>query len=900
MTEKKQLVVGIVAHVDAGKTTLSEGFLYTSGNIRELGRVDHQNAFLDTHELERGRGITIFSKQAIFKWRDMQITLVDTPGHVDFSAEMERTLQVLDYAILVISGVDGIQGHTETLWYLLREYRVPTFLFVNKMDQEGTDQSNILHQLQVRLQEGCVDFTGLLPLADGFVEGTKEQKEQIAMSSEELMEIYLATGNIPSQLVAGEISKRIIFPCYFGAALYLSGVEALLDGFLYFTEVKSYPQEFGARVYKIARDEQGARLSYLKVTGGCLRTKDSPLKAEKVNQIRLYSGAKYITVSEISAGMICAVTGLESTYPGQALGMEAALSQRLPEPILVYQIQLPPGSDAHKVLQDLRKFEEEEPELRITWQEQLDEIHACLMGELQTEILKARVKERVGIDITFGTGNIIYRETIQEPVVGVGHFEPLRHYAEVHLLLEPAAPGSGLEFATSCSEDILERSWQYGVLHHLAEKEHKGVLTGSPITDMKITLLIGRAHKEHTSGGDFREATYRALRQGLKKAKNILLEPVYAFRMEMPTVHIGRAMADVKRMYGRFNPPETKGELSVLTGSAPVASLRDYQVELLAYTGGRGRIFLSLYGYESCHNTEEVVAKIGYDSEADLTNPSYSIFCAHGAGFVVRWDEVEEYMHLENELLRKRKAKTEEDRQGYPVRNNATTTIELTQEELDAIYVPTPPPKQDMVPIRVSAAGREEIGEREGEEGKRVKKKTPQKEYLLVDGYNIIFAWEELRQLGETSIEAARDKLSDILCNYQGYIGCTVILVFDAYKVEGHKREVIQYHNIYVVYTEEAETADQYIEKTVREIGRKHQVTVATSDALEQMIIMGQGAFRMSAKGLREEVEMALKEMRAWHLGMETGEKNYLFDFLRPELTDEMERIRLGVSGYGD
>ena len=891
MTENKQLVLGIVAHVDAGKTTLSEGFLYTCGNVRRLGRVDHQNAFLDTHELERGRGITIFSKQAIFTWKDLQITLVDTPGHVDFSAEMERTLQVLDYAILVISGVDGIQGHTETLWYLLREYQVPTFLFVNKMDQDGTNQAHILHQLQERLQEGCIDFTNLSSLANGFVEGTKAQLEQIAMGSEELMETYLATGNIPSQVVAREISQRKIFPCYFGAALHLEGVEAFLDGLLQFTVVKSYPQEFGARIYKIARDEQGTRLSYLKVTGGCLRTKDSPLEAEKVNQIRLYSGAKYTTVSEVTGGMVCAVTGLESTYPGQGLGIEADLQQQFLEPILVYQIQLPSGSDVHKILKELRKFEEEEPELRITWQEQLEEIHACLMGEVQTEILGARVKERFGIDIAFGAGNILYRETIQEAVVGVGHFEPLRHYAEVHLLLEPAPPGSGLQFATSCSEDILERSWQYGVLHHLAEKEHKGVLTGFPITDMKITLLTGRAHKEHTSGGDFREATYRALRQGLQKAKNILLEPVYAFRMEMPTVHIGRAMADVQRMYGSFNPPETREEFSVLTGSAPVATMRDYQVELLAYTSGRGRIFQSLQGYEACHNTEEVMMKIGYQPEADLANPSYSIFCAHGAGFVVLWDQVEEYMHLENDFLKKKKFKEEEDRQGYPVRNNSSPTIELTQEELDAIYVPTLIPKQEMLPIRVSAAGKEEIRGRE--EGKK-KKKVSQKEYLLVDGYNIIFAWEELRQLGETAIEAARDKLMDILCNYQGYKGCTVILVFDAYKVEGHQREVIRYHNIYVVYTEEAETADQYIEKTVREIGRKHHVTVATSDALEQMIIMGQGALRMSAKGLREEIEMALKEMRMEHLGGETRERNYLFDFLSGEMCDEMERIRLG------
>jgi len=710
------------------------------------------------------------------------------------------------------------------------------------------------------------------------------------MSSEELMETYLATGNIPSQLVAREISQRRIFPCYFGAALHLDGVEAFLDGLLHFSKEESYPQEFGARVYKIARDEQGNRLSYLKVTGGGLRTKDSPLGGEKVNQIRLYSGAKYTAVPEVTAGMVCAVTGLESTYPGQGLGIEAALPQRLLEPILIYQIQLPPESDVHKVLQDLRKFEEEEPELKITWQEQLEEIHACLMGEVQTEILAARVKERFDIDITFGAGNIIYRETIQEPVVGVGHFEPLRHYAEVHLLLEPAAPGSGLEFATDCSEDVLERSWQYGVLHHLAEKEHKGVLTGSPITDMKITLLIGRAHKEHTSGGDFREATYRALRQGLQKAKSILLEPVYAFRMEMPTSYIGRAMADVQRMHGSFKPPETKGDFSVLTGSAPVATMRDYQVKLLAYTGGRGRIFQNLQGYEPCHNGSEVIAKIGYDAEADLANPSYSIFCAHGAGFVVLWDQVEEYMHLENVFLKKRKAIGTEDRQEDPVRNSLTTTIELTQEELDAIYIPTPIPQRNMTPIRVSADGNEEVVGREREK----RKKAAQKEYLLVDGYNIIFAWDELRQLGEIRIEAARDKLMDILCNYQGYKGCTVILVFDAYKVEGHQREVIQHHNIYVVYTKEAETADQYIEKTVREIGRKHQVTVATSDALEQMIIMGQGALRMSARGLREEIEVALKEMREEHLGIEMGERNYLFDFLGQELSDEMERMRLG------
>lgn len=886
--QKKHICLGILAHVDAGKTTLSESMLYTGGSIRKLGRVDHQDAFLDTYELERERGITIFSKQAVISWKDLDITLLDTPGHVDFSAEMERTLQVLDYAILVISGADGVQGHTMTLWRLLKQYRIPVFLFINKMDQEGTDRESILKELKERLSDGCVDFTSL----DDLGSADDAWLENLAVCDEDMLEEYLETGGAAPSTVIRAVAGRKVFPCYFGSALRLEGVEGLMEGLRRFTVCADYPEEFGAKVYKIARDEQGSRLTYLKVTGGVLRVKDVlPGMEEKVNQIRIYSGAKYEAVQEVAAGGVCAVTGLGTTYPGQGIGAERATDMFVLEPVLTYQIQLPQGCDVHNMLKNLRQLEEEEPQLHIVWEEQLGEIHAQLMGEVQIEILKSIIRERFGVDVEFGTGNIVYKETIEFPVEGVGHFEPLRHYAEVHLLLEPGERGTGLQFAADCSEDILDRNWQRLILTHLEEKEHKGVLTGAPVTDMKITLITGRAHLKHTEGGDFRQATYRAVRQGLKKAKSILLEPWYEFRLEVPQSCIGRAMADIQRMQGRFEHPGTEGELSILTGTAPVSEMRGYQTELLSYTGGQGRMFCSLKGYEACHNADEVIEAAAYDSESDPDNPTGSVFCAHGAGFIVKWDQVEEYMHVESGW----KSDTEvNDPVNVSRENRSVSRIELTQEELDAIYRKTPDPvrkKWNTSPVTIRA---KEKGAPDPKWEERQNEKQRQEEYLLVDGYNIIFAWDELKELAEVNIEGARDKLMDILCNYQGYKKCTLILVFDAYKVEGNPGEVIKYHNIYVVYTKEAETADQYIEKTVRKMGRKYAVTVATSDALEQVIILGQGAQRLSAAGLKEEVELMLQEIRREFLGRGPEERNYLFDYLSKELSDEMEAVRLG------
>ncbi|WP_334145261.1 translation factor GTPase family protein [Muricomes intestini] len=878
---EKQLVAGILAHVDAGKTTLSESMLYLSGRIRKLGRVDHRNAFLDTYELERARGITIFSKQAVFSWENIEIILLDTPGHVDFSAEMERTLQVLDYAVLVISGPDGVQGHTVTLWRLLKRYQIPTFIFVNKMDQAGTGRESILKELKKRLGEECVDFGE----ASAREDRSSEWFEELALCGEELLEEYLGTGQIEKSSVAEAVYSRKIFPCYFGSALYTDGVEELLEGMREYAKSKAYPSDFGAKVYKIARDEQGIRLTYLKVTGGILKVKDIlPDIEEKVNQIRIYSGSKYETVQEVAAGGVCAVTGPEHTYPGQGIGAEEGLDMFVLEPVLTYQIQLPPGCDVHSMLQNLKQLEEEDPQLHIVWEEQLGEIHAKLMGEVQTEVLKNIIKERFGVSVEFGAGDIVYKETIEGFAEGVGHFEPLRHYAEVHLLLEAGERGAGVQFASDCSEDMLDRNWQRLILTHLEEKEHRGVLTGAGITDIKVTLIAGRANLKHTEGGDFRQATYRAVRQGLKRAKSILLEPYYEFRLEVPGENIGRAISDIQKMYGDFEPPELEDGMSVLTGTVPVSTMRGYQTELLSYTGGRGRLFCSLKGYEACHNAEEIIDMKGYDSETDLENPTGSVFCAHGAGFVVKWNQVEEYMHVESPL---KVSLPEEERHSYEPAPSSASRIELTEEELDAIYRKTPDPIRRMAdsrPITVKAP-------------ERGKYDAKREEYLLVDGYNIIFAWEELKALAEINLESARDKLMDILCNYQGYKKCILILVFDAYKVAENPGEVQKYHNINVVYTKEAETADQYIEKTVRNMDRKYDVTVATSDALEQVIIMGQGAQRLSAKGLKEEIELMLKEIRSEYLGRPAEDRNYLFDYMTDELAKEMESVRLGKSG---
>ena len=890
-TGKRVLNVGLLAHVDAGKTTLSESILYQSGAIRNLGRVDHQDAFLDTDEMERERGITIFSKQAVLTWKDTEITLLDTPGHVDFSAEMERVLQVLDCAVLVISGADGVQGHTETLWKLLTRYGIPVFLFVNKMDQEGTDCGKLLAELKSRFSEGCIDF--------GRVEtGAEEVIEEIAVCDEQTMEEYLEKGSVAAASIRRLVAERKIFPCYFGSALHLQGVEELMNGICTYQMQKEYPAVFGAKVYKIARDGQGNRLTYLKVTGGTLKVKDViGENGDKVNQIRVYSGEKYELLSEADAGKVCAVTGLAETYPGQGLGAEKDSELPILEPVLTYRIILPDDCNVHTMLRDLKLLEEEEPELHVVWIEKSQEIHVQLMGDVQIEILQRIIKERFGVLVEFGEGSIVYKETIAAPVEGVGHFEPLRHYAEVHLRLEPGERGSGIQFDSECSEDVLDRNWQRLVLTHLEEKEHKGVLTGSVITDMKITLTSGKAHLKHTEGGDFRQATYRAVRQGLKKAESVLLEPYYEFRIELPSENVGRAMTDIQNRFGKFEAPETLGEMTVLTGIAPVSTLSGYQKDVIAYTGGRGRISLTLKGYDLCHKQEEVVAARGYDSELDLANPTGSVFCAHGAGFVVDWDEVEEYMHMERTLDQT----GEEGLAEVTLPKRRHSSIELTQEELDAIYVRTPDPvKQNHGPVTVCAK------EKDREPGsaytdpkweRRRREKEGRQEYLLVDGYNIIFSWEELRELSEKDIGAARGKLADILSNYQGYRKCTLILVYDAYKVEGNPGEVMKYHNIYIVYTKEAETADQYIEKTVRRIAKDAAVTVATSDGLEQVIILGQGANRMSAPGLKEEIERTLAEVRGEHLGKKGSVGNYLFDYLDEETAEEMEKVRLGKAG---
>ncbi len=901
---EKYICAGIVAHVDAGKTTLSESILYTSGAIRKMGRVDHGDAFLDTYKLERSRGITIFSKQALFSLGDTQITLLDTPGHVDFSAEMERTLQVLDYAILLISGADGVQGHTLTLWKLLKRYQIPTFLFVNKMDQPGTDEKALMEELKKRLDGNCVDFSG--------DRDTQEWQEQLAMCDETLLESYLEEGSVEEGEIPRLINERKLFPCFFGSALKMTGVQEFLQGLEKYIKMPEYPQEFGAKVFKIARDSQGNRLTYMKITGGSLKVKtvlrgqkDGEDREEKADQIRIYSGEKYEMVNGASAGMVCAVTGLTFTYPGQGLGREAASDMPLLEPVLTYQIQLPPEYDVHKMLLNLRQLEEEEPLLHIVWNEELGEIHAQVMGEVQIEILKSLIKERFGVVVDFGSGNIVYKETIKTPVEGVGHFEPLRHYAEVHLLLEPGEPGSGMQFYTDCSEDELDKNWQRLILTHLEEKEHRGVLTGSPITDMRITLAAGRAHLKHTEGGDFRQATYRAVRQGLRKAESVLLEPYYDFRLEVPADMIGRGMADIQRMCGEFQPPQIEGETAVLTGFAPVITMRDYQNEVISYTRGMGRLFCTLKGYFPCHNQEEVVQAFCYDPEADLENPTGSVFCAHGAGFVVNWDQVEEYMHVESGLLLE-----PVERQPEPVEVRKKTwkeerdAYQATEKELEEIFTRT------YGPIR-SRVGEENLPRRSVKGWKRSharmdntsssyvgrtknRNTPPEKEYLLVDGYNIIFAWEDLKDLADANIDAARDKLTDMLCNYQGYKKCTLILVFDAYKVKGNPGSVQKYHNIHVVYTKEAETADQYIEKTVHEIGRKNHVTVATSDRLEQVIILGQGGTRMSARELREDMELVAGQIREETGKRQMSDKNYLFDGLDQDAAEYIEAVRLG------
>ena len=874
MEKRKHICVGILAHVDAGKTTLSEAILYTAGNLRKFGRVDNGDAFLDTYELERSRGITIFSKQAEVSMEDMDLTLLDTPGHVDFSAEMERTLQVLDYAILVISGADGVQGHTLTLWSLLKRYEIPTFLFINKMDQNGTDKTALLEELQERLSSGCIDF------------GTKnsdEFYEAVAMEDEELLDQYLESGEIEDEQIRKMITERKIFPCFFGSALKLQGVEEFLNDFGYYTEEKEYPEQFGSRVFKITRDESGNRLTHLKVTGKDLKVKTVITSSdEKINQIRIYSGEKYETVNELEAGRICAVTGLSDTYPGQCLGVEQGGYEPVLEPVLTYQMILPEQTSATVMLPKLRQLEEEEPELHIIWNEELQEIQVQIMGEVQIEILKSLIKERFDVDVEFGQGNIVYKETIANTVEGVGHFEPLRHYAEVHLLLEPLERGSGVVIDTQCSEDILDKNWQRLILTHLLEKEHRGVLTGAPITDIKITLAAGRAHQKHTEGGDFRQATYRAVRQGLRMAESILLEPYYKFRLEIPQQMVGRAMTDIEKMHGTFETPDTSKEMAVLQGVAPVSTMQGYQKEVLAYSKGMGRLFTTLNGYDICHNAEEIIEEAGYDPDHDLENPCGSVFCSHGAGYNVSWDEVPEHMHLESVLAKE----TEEEEFDEIAQRRAYIEDEwIDTDEIDKILEQTFYANQhNKSKWKKKKAARIEQDYHSSAEKFSVKRDMSKK-YLLVDGYNVIYAWDELKELLDTNVDAARGKLLDEMCNYQGMKGMELIVVFDAYRVKGHETEITDYLNIHVVYTKEAETADQYIEKFAHTHGRKYDVTVATSDGLEQIIIRGQGCRLLSARELKRDYEEAKAQIRTEYLDKQKHEKSYVTDGISLEDT---------------
>lgn len=884
------ICLGIVAHVDAGKTTLSEGILYRTETIRRLGRVDNRDAFLDTHELERARGITIFSKQAVFSYGDKQFTLVDTPGHADFSSEMERTLQILDYAVLIVSGADGVQGHTETLWKLLKRYQVPVFLFINKMDQRGTDRERLLEELQSKLDGQCVDF--------GVSHDSGDFLENIATGDEAVLEHYLSSGEVPKEEIARLIAERKVFPCYFGSALKLTGVDEFLEGLGRFAVCPRYPQKFGAKVFKISRDGQGGRLTWLKVTGGSLKVRDTLSGGhgdgkweEKVNQIRVYSGERYEPLPEARAGCVCAVTGLTKTRPGEGLGIERDSGMPVLEPVLTYQILLPRGCDPMQMLGKLRLLEEEEPQLHIHWDEQLKEIQVQVMGEVQIEVLKVLIRERFGVSVDFGEGNIVYKETIANTVEGVGHFEPLRHYAEVHLLLEPGEPGSGLQFAAACSEDALSRNWQRLILTHLEEKTHRGVLTGSEITDMKITLAAGKAHLKHTEGGDFRQATYRAVRQGLMQAQSVLLEPYYEFRLEIPSETVGRAMADLEKMGASFEQPELAGDFSALSGTVPVASMRNYQQEVTAYTKGRGHLFCALHGYGPCRNAEEVIGQRMYDPEADLRNSPDSVFCYHGAGTVIPWYEVKRHMHMESVLGGGRNG--QDTVPPIPVRRDVLQIGTAQEEkELEEIFARTFGAPKTRLPG--ASANTQVFGKPKTEKPRSRKPKEKLPEYLLVDGYNVIFAWDELSELARTNIDSARGRLMDVMCNYQGFRRCTLILVFDAYRVEGHAEEVARYHNIYVVYTKEAETADQYIERTAHEIGRKYQVTVATSDGLEQIIIRGQGCAMMSARELKEEIDRINKEIRNEYVERFPNSKNYLFDHLPEELARHLDDVRMG------
>ena len=839
----KQIVTGILAHVDAGKTTLSEAMLYLSGTIRTHGRVDHRNSFLDTNEIEREKGITIFSKQALLTVGDTRVTLLDTPGHIDFSTETERTMSVLDCCILVISGTDGVENHTKTLWKLLERYNVPTFVFINKMDISEIDRNALLSDLQKTLHPNCVDM---------------DDTDALVMCSEEIMNEYIKNDTVSVKAVADAIENREVFPCFFGSALKMTGVDKLLSAIDTYTKMPPKKDGFGAKVFKITRDSDGTRLTHMKITGGTLSAKDkiktdNEAMPEKVNTIRLYSGDKFTLVDKAVPGMVCAITGLEGTFSGMGLGFESNSKAPVLEPVLTYKLEILDDTDVHTALMKLRILEQEEPELHIIRNELLREIHLQLMGEVQVEVLERILLERFGMRVCFSEGAISYRETIANKVEGVGHFEPLRHYSEVHLILEPLKPGSGVVIKSDCSEDVLDRNWQRLILTHLKEKVHLGVLTGSPITDIKITLASGKAHKKHTEGGDFRQSTYRAVRHGLMRAKSVLLEPYYTFELSVPTENVGRAMTDLQNMGAEFSSPVFDNEMSRISGSAPMSEMRDYHRELVSYTSGKGRLFTSIKGYFPCHNADDVIESIGYDPQSDTENPCGSVFCSHGAGFNVSWDKVEEYMHLESALTEKKESSvTTESIKSY-------VNSVINDEELLRIFEMT------YGPVKVKNYNAMEKRVKPSPERKPMKKAKinyDSTSYLLIDGYNIIFAWADLSEMAKNSLDLARETLINRLCNYRGFTNSDIILVFDAYRVKGGVGSVEHINNIDVVYTKEAETADAYIEKVTHHLAKNHRVRVATSDGLEQIIILGNGAVRVSATELLAEISDIEQKIR--------------------------------------
>ncbi len=856
----KKIVIGILAHVDSGKTTLSEALLYQSGNISRLGRVDHRNSFLDTFSLERNRGITIFSKQAVLKYKDTEFTLLDTPGHVDFSAETERTLQVLDYAVLVISATDGIQSHTQTLWKLLAKYNVPCFIFINKMDLDGADREQVVSELKTKFSDGCVDFDR---------NNTSEFYENIALCDEKLLNQYYESETIKKDDIITCIKSRKIFPCRFGSALRLEGVVEFLECLYSYTETPKYSSEFAGKVYKISEDK-GQRLTFLKITGGSLKVKeilksDKNEHSEKVNQIRIYSGDKFSSVDEAAAGTVCAVTGITFAGPGDGLGTEENTGLPVLEPVLTYRLELPDDINVHTALEKMKILEAEDPQLKVVWNERPGEIQVQLMGDVQLEVLQSIIAERFGINVFFGKGNIIYKETIEDTVEGVGHFEPLRHYAEVHLLLKPAKRDSGIVFKSNCKEDLLDKNWQRLILTHLYEKTHIGVLTGSPITDMEITLVSGKAHAKHTEGGDFRQATYRAVRHGMRCAKSVLLEPVYEFTLEVPTENIGRAMTDIQRMHGNFSTPETTGDCSVISGTAPVSTMYDYSREVIQYTHGKGKLICTLKGYEPCHNADEVIENIGYDCDSDTDNSCDSVFCSHGAGYTVKWNEVKSHMHLPSALSAPKKEYAEKSKTAFPKYKDTDNLFALDKELMQIFEQTYGPVKGRSNNPNQNHFTFTKSSENQSENKKHNSVRTPKysgTEYLLVDGYNVIFAWDSLKALAKDNVDGARNTLINILCNYQGYKKCEVILVFDAYKVKGNTGDVEKIDNINVVYTKEAETADMYIEKVSHKLAKNNKVRVVTSDALEQLIILEGGALRVSSKEFFYEIKQAEDDIR--------------------------------------